>query len=100
MSVVNGSNHQSPRAAASAARKLLDTVGEEHSDTKETSSSSDLLYSISTGNDRNSATDHSPSNRIVNGKTVDPGNLIYIAVDNCSRDFDYIHDVCTGSLTM
>eukprot|EP00953_Heterococcus_sp_UTEX-ZZ885_P004397 2880-Heterococcus_DN1.PRE.4 len=67
MPVVNGSNHQSPRAAASAARKLLDTVGEEHSDTKDTSSSSDIPYSISIGNGRNSATDDNFSDWIDHG---------------------------------
>jgi hypothetical protein len=77
MSIVNGSNHQSPRAAALAARKLLDPVGEEHSDTNETSSSSDILYSLDTRKVNNVASYIHASDSIGKGTTVGPGISIH-----------------------
>jgi hypothetical protein len=77
MSVVNGSNHQSPRAAALAARRLLDTVGEEHSETNDASSSSDILYCTDTKKVQDVASYTHSSDSIGEGTTVSPGISIH-----------------------
>jgi hypothetical protein len=78
MSAANtASHHQSPRAAALAARKLLDTVGEEHNDIYDhTSSSSDILHDADAGNSKVAVACDETSDNTDEGTTIGTGPYI------------------------